>query len=556
MIDKRYLVTVDLASQNQGIAVTNASVSETQIAATTFLTGPSGPQGSQGIPGPTGATGPAGAAGATGATGPAGAPGVVQSIIAGTNVTVDSTNPANPVVSSTNSGGDVVGPSGATDNAVARYDTATGKLIQDSLTTLDDNGGLMLSGGLGVGISTPTAGINTEGNVDLTNSSASNAVGRVINFRTASVIRAFTSAFRDSTGSGGNIRWGVSAAGGAPVEKMRMLSSGFLGINTSTANAQLQINGDANWNTGGNVPATQYITVLQASSSAVKTELQILGVGAADSSMINGRFTNSANGAANIMYKSRSAAIGGTTIVQNGDIIGNYTFVAADGTTNGVEVARIRARSFGAPSTGNVPGALDFHTNPGSTDQATNAMSIFSDNTVAIGYAGAKQTDMLAVNGTGFFNGTVTGNTPTLPAHLTTKSYVDSADALKQNNITLTTTGTSGAATLIGATLNIPQYSGGGGGSGITRSISNVSINTAAGSASLTDYVYFVSAGATLTLPTAVGNTNAYEVNNDGATDITINTTSSQTINGNLTMLISPNSSRKFYSNNSNWKVF
>ena len=33
---------------------------------------------------------------------------------------------------------------------------------------------------------------------------------------------------------------------------------------------------------------------------------------------------------------------------------------------------------------------------------------------------------------------------------------------LKQDAITLTTTGTSGAATLVGATLNIPQYSGGG----------------------------------------------------------------------------------------------
>jgi hypothetical protein len=36
--------------------------------------------------------------------------------------------------------------------------------------------------------------------------------------------------------------------------------------------------------------------------------------------------------------------------------------------------------------------------------------------------------------------------------------------AAKQDAITLTTTGTSGAATLVGATLNIPQYSGGGGG--------------------------------------------------------------------------------------------
>ena len=33
-----------------------------------------------------------------------------------------------------------------------------------------------------------------------------------------------------------------------------------------------------------------------------------------------------------------------------------------------------------------------------------------------------------------------------------------------QAPITLTTTGTSGAATFVGNTLNIPQYSGGGGG--------------------------------------------------------------------------------------------
>jgi hypothetical protein len=43
--------------------------------------------------------------------------------------------------------------------------------------------------------------------------------------------------------------------------------------------------------------------------------------------------------------------------------------------------------------------------------------------------------------------------------------------ATKQPNITLTTTGTSGAATLVGATLNIPQYTGGGGGSGTVTSV-------------------------------------------------------------------------------------
>jgi hypothetical protein len=40
--------------------------------------------------------------------------------------------------------------------------------------------------------------------------------------------------------------------------------------------------------------------------------------------------------------------------------------------------------------------------------------------------------------------------------------YNGTAWTMVQDAITLTTTGTSGAATLVGATLNIPQYSGGG----------------------------------------------------------------------------------------------
>lgn len=38
--------------------------------------------------------------------------------------------------------GDVVGPASATDNALARFDSTTGKLIQNSAVTLDDNGGM------------------------------------------------------------------------------------------------------------------------------------------------------------------------------------------------------------------------------------------------------------------------------------------------------------------------------------------------------------------------------------------------------------------------------
>jgi hypothetical protein len=53
----------------------------------------------------------------------------------------------------------------------------------------------------------------------------------------------------------------------------------------------------------------------------------------------------------------------------------------------------------------------------------------------------------------------------------------------KQNTISLTTTGTSGAATLVGSTLNIPQYSGGGGSGTVTSvGLTAPSIFTVSGS--------------------------------------------------------------------------
>ncbi len=62
------------------------------------------------------------------------------------------------------------------------------------------------------------------------------------------------------------------------------------------------------------------------------------------------------------------------------------------------------------------------------------------------------------------------GPTPTIsmPAATAVQSgYLTNTDwntfNNKQDALTLTTTGTSGPATLVGSTLNIPQYSGGGG---------------------------------------------------------------------------------------------
>ena len=58
---------------------------------------------------------------------------------AGTGISYNSTTGV-ITNSSPSLGGDVVGPSSATDNAVARFDTTTGKLIQNSVVTISDAG--------------------------------------------------------------------------------------------------------------------------------------------------------------------------------------------------------------------------------------------------------------------------------------------------------------------------------------------------------------------------------------------------------------------------------
>lgn len=94
-----------------------------------------------------------------------------------------------------------------------------------------------------------------------------------------------------------------------------------------------------------------------------------------------------------------------------------------------------------------------------------------------------------------------------------------------------------------------------GGGSGITRSITVTSGSATMGSSSLTDYVYLVAGAHTMTLPTAVGNTNRYTVKNNHSANTTVDTTSSQTIDGSVSITIAPGDSVDLISTNSNWSI-
>lgn len=86
------------------------------------------------------------------------------------------------------------------------------------------------------------------------------------------------------------------------------------------------------------------------------------------------------------------------------------------------------------------------------------------------------------------------------------------------------------------------------------RAVSSVAVNTTAAAASGTDYVYFVSGTTTLTLPTAVGNTNRYTVKNTGAATVTVACTGAETINGSATLTLAGNVSADLISDGANWR--
>jgi hypothetical protein len=79
------------------------------------------------------------------------APDQTVGLTAGTGISVSGTYPNFTITNtSPSSGGDVVGPASATDNAITRFDLTTGKLIQNSTVTLDDNGNIINANSVGL----------------------------------------------------------------------------------------------------------------------------------------------------------------------------------------------------------------------------------------------------------------------------------------------------------------------------------------------------------------------------------------------------------------------
>jgi len=156
----------------------------------------------------------------------------VTNLNSGTGATSSTFWRGDGVWSSPAGGGDVVGPASSTDNAFTRFDSTTGKLLQNSTgATLSDTGAAVFTGALDV-LGNSTAGSNLKLYEDTDNGT------NYVSFKAPDTIAA-------------NVTWTLPAADGTSAQVLQTNGSGVLSFATVSGSSQWTTTGsDIYYNTG------------------------------------------------------------------------------------------------------------------------------------------------------------------------------------------------------------------------------------------------------------------------------------------------------------------
>lgn len=168
------------------------------------------------------------------------------------------------ILAGTGSGtGDVVGPASSTDTAICRFDGITGKLLQNSVWTMDVNGNINLSGTKYVSrpnTTSQTLGTlagNALGNTDVANLALGPNALQVANGCTNNCAVGSLAGQSVTTGSN-NTLTGISAGVNITTGTNNIMFGNGAGLSCSTANNQIVIG-----NTGTNTSDAIYIGTSQ-----------------------------------------------------------------------------------------------------------------------------------------------------------------------------------------------------------------------------------------------------------------------------------------------------
>jgi hypothetical protein len=396
------------------------------------------------------------------------------SVSAGTGISYD--NATGVITNSSPSlGGDVVGPASATDNAVARYDTTTGKLIQNSLVIIDDTGSV-------TGVNALTAeSLTVNNNATL---GSSNTDTLEVNARITTDLEPNTDAAKDIGTSGRNWRDGffsrnLQAEGKVVSPHFDALNSAGGSLRNSSGTAQLQ------WGAGGgnNLSVDVAININPANAQVA---ISPTGTG---SVAINPATAGTMN----------NMVIGGTT-----PLAGSFTDLSVSGTTSFDGQQGTAGQVLTSAGTGNTPtwttpttGTVTSVTGTApvvSSGGATPAISMAAATGSVDGYL--TSTDWTTFNNKSNTNGTVTSVAATVPSFLS----VSGSPVTTSGTLALSYSGTA-----------LPTANGG---TGLTSFTANGLLYASSTSALTTGSALVYSAGTdTLTAGTFAASNGAPAIN-------------------------------------------
>jgi hypothetical protein len=186
------------------------------------------------------------------------------------------------------------------------------------------------------------------------------------------------------------------------VEKLELGATTI--FNEDGADVDFRIEGDANANLFYLDAGNDRIIIGHSSSRAVGGNTsRLFEIESTDASSGLSIIRNSADDSPAIISlgKSRSASNGGTTVVQNGDLLGQIQFAGADGTDLVTQGAAINATVDGTAGSNDMPCRLTFLTTADGASSPTERFRIDSSGTIYVGGVGSG-----ATAGTLFFNDT------------------------------------------------------------------------------------------------------------------------------------------------------